>query len=119
MGYSRHYETTSDVSNSRLYNSIKTANIVLSSGFRTSTKGHMWIFDGLTGQANSDGSLSSIATVHCNWGWGGSCNGCYAAYNNMYNEPSYGASDNDPNDGSDDPGIANYYQGNAYIYITE
>ncbi|WP_340112986.1 C10 family peptidase [Maribellus mangrovi] len=118
MGYSRHYETTNDVSDSRLYNSVKTQNVVLTRG-STASVGHMWIFDGLTGQANSDGSLSSIATVHCNWGWGGSCNGWYAAYNNMYNEPSYSASDNDPNDGADDPGIYNFYKDNAYIYITE
>lgn len=118
-GYARHYATTNDVSDSRLYNSIKTENVVLSAGVRSGDVGHMWIFDGLTGQANSDGSLSTIATVHCNWGWGGSSDGWYAAYNNMYNAPNPDASDDDPTNGSSESGSRKYYKDNAYIYISE
>lgn len=41
---------------------------VLASGKRSGNKGHAWIIDGLK-------RVDGIYHYHCNWGWGGKCNG--------------------------------------------
>lgn len=72
-------------------NAIIDKNIVLTEGFgyeENKEVGHGWIFDGyITIKKNGDAINNYL---HCNWGWGGWCDGYYKSkVFNLYNGPKF------------------------------
>ncbi|MDR1583775.1 MAG: C10 family peptidase [Prevotellaceae bacterium] len=61
-----------------LYQNLRDGNVHLTSGFTKNPRvGHAWVWDGFYGVANGT-NVSTVNSIHCNWGWGGSCNGWYS-----------------------------------------
>jgi hypothetical protein len=84
-----------------LYRNLRRGNIHLTSGFTKKPRvGHGWIWDGIYCMANST-SIQQFYSLHCNWGWGGRCDGWYANFET-------------PNDGSN----RTYLDDNSQLYIS-
>jgi hypothetical protein len=71
------------------YRNLRDGDVHITSGFtKRPRKGHAWIWDGIYCVANSN-NVSKLYALHCNWGWGGYCDGWY--YNNLHETPNNGS----------------------------
>lgn len=89
--------------------SLWDSNPVIISGARTDcTGGHTWVIDGYDYTINTDDDNNIL--FHCNWGWGGMCNGFY--FSKVFN-PSADAEIYDSNYGdyADSDDLINSYYG--------
>lgn len=60
------------------------------------TEGHTWVADGYDICVDSETGDTVRASIHCNWGWGGNCNGYYSSEifevsNYRFTKPRYNA----------------------------
>ncbi|MDR0699279.1 MAG: C10 family peptidase [Tannerella sp.] len=78
--YNLNKKTDANIRIDWLYQNLLTGNIHLTSGFTKNPRvGHAWIWDGIYCVANSS-TVSTLHSLHCNWGWGGYDDGWYANY---------------------------------------
>lgn len=118
-GYNVEYAKTNDVDRSKLMQCLFRNNVVIFCGFPKKGDGHTWLVDaGVFQSSSSRAVLGTFIGVHCNWGWGGDCDGWYSVPACTYNDPVHNAPQTAPPSEQSSP-IASYYRENRYIYFNE
>lgn len=107
--YNLTRKNNANVNLTTLYRNMRRENIHLTSGFNKKPRaGHAWIWDGIYCVANST-DIGEFYALHCNWGWGGYCDGWYATFETPDPTPN--------NHDDDDNNHTTYLDDNIQLYI--